>query len=135
MAGQDIDMDGITDPACLEIKGIPHSAALLRFSNAFMTGDDAELAEARELLAAKMGAAAMIDAAGVASNFQRMVRIADGTGIPLESMGEETDSLVSELNKKHGIDKYVSAANSAKNYSIYFLCKLTFNSLIVSVFS
>ena len=115
MAGQSINMDGITDPACLEIEGIPHSGVLLRFSNAFMQGNDSELAEARQQLAAEMGSAAMVDAAGVASNFQRMVRIADGTGIPLESMGEETDALVNELNEKHGINKYVSAANSIKS--------------------
>lgn len=31
-----------------------------------------------------MGPEAMVDAAGVASNFERMVRIADATGIPLD---------------------------------------------------
>ena len=30
-------------------------------------------------------AAALVDAAGVASNFERMVRIADATGIPLDA--------------------------------------------------
>ena len=37
-----------------------------------------------------MGVAAMVDAAAVASNFERMVRIADGTGIPL---GDRLESL------------------------------------------
>ena len=37
-----------------------------------------------------MGVAAMVDAAAVASNFERMVRIADGTGIPL---GDRMESL------------------------------------------
>ena len=32
--------------------------------------------------------AAMVDAAGVASNFERMVRIADATGIPLDARME-----------------------------------------------
>jgi hypothetical protein len=40
-------------------------------------------------LADEMGVAAMVDAAAVASNFERMVRIADGTGIPL---GDQLES-------------------------------------------
>ncbi len=112
IAGQTINMDGITDPACLEIEGIPHSGVLLRFSNAFMSFDEQQLEKAREELVTEMGSAAMIDAAGIASNFQRMVRIADGAGIPLESMGEEMDSLIEELNEAHGINDYSSAANT-----------------------
>ena len=112
IAGQTVNMDGITDPACLEIEGVPHSGVLLRFSNAFMSLDEQQLAKAREELVAEMGSEAMIDAAGIASNFQRMVRIADSTGIPLESMGDEMDSLVEELNEAHGINDYSSAENT-----------------------
>ena len=112
IAGQTVNMDGITDPACLEIEGVPHSGVLLRFSNAFMSLDEQQLAKAREELVAEMGSEAMIDAAGIASNFQRMVRIADSTGIPLESMGDEMDSLVEELNEAHGINNYSSAENT-----------------------
>ena len=36
-----------------------------------------------------MGVEAMIDAAAVASNFERMVRIADATGIPLDQRLQE----------------------------------------------
>jgi hypothetical protein len=110
--GADIDLDGLTDPACTHIEGIPHSEVLLRFSNAFMGTDANALAVAREALVDEMGPQAMIDAVGVASNFQRMVRIADSTGIRLESMGEEMDALVEETNEKLGINDYVSAANS-----------------------
>ncbi|NKB39237.1 MAG: hypothetical protein GKR93_19070 [Gammaproteobacteria bacterium] len=112
IAGQTINMDGIADPTCLEIEGVPHSGVLLQFSNAFMSFDELQLEKAREALVAEMGSAAMVDVAGIASNFQRMVRIADGTGIPVESMGEEMDSLVEELNEAHGLNDYSSAANT-----------------------
>jgi hypothetical protein len=46
--------------------------------------DDDALARARNAVVNVLGATAMVDAAGVASNFERMVRIADATGIPLD---------------------------------------------------
>ena len=113
-SGESIDLDRLTDPACTEIKGIPHSQVLLKFSNAFMGNDPDALTQAREQLAKAMGPEAMVDAAAVASNFQRMVRIADSTGIPLESMGDDMDVIVEELNEQLGINEYVSAVNSKK---------------------
>ena len=110
--GEEIGLDGMTDPACTEIKGIPHSEVLMKFTNAFMSNDKPALAAARDTLVNEMGAAAMIDAAAVASNQQRMVRIADGTGIPLESMGDEMDAMAEEMSEQLGINEYVSAANS-----------------------
>ncbi len=109
LTGGSIDFDGLTDPACTEIKGIPDSQELLQFTNACMGVDGFELDRARQALSDKMGSAAMIDAAGVVSNFQRMVRIADATGIPsdgpLQVMSED-------LCEQLGINRYVSAANS-----------------------
>ncbi|MBT7953189.1 MAG: hypothetical protein HN764_16285 [Gammaproteobacteria bacterium] len=113
-SGESIDLDGLTDPACTEIKGIPHSEVLLKFSNAFMAYDPEALALARDQLAKEISPEAMVDTAAIASNFQRMVRIADSTGIPVESMGDDMDAMVEELNEQLGINKYVSAANSKK---------------------
>ena len=50
-----------------------------------MGEDDDTLLRVRHALIESMGSAAMVDAAGVASNFERMVRIADATGIPLDA--------------------------------------------------
>ena len=112
MTGEAINLNGLTDPDCTKINGIPHSEALLVFSNAFMGTDTEALRKARQALAEEMSAEAMVDAAAVASNFQRMVRIADGTGIPLESMGDDMDAMAAELNETLGINEYDSAANS-----------------------
>ena len=77
-----------------------------------MSTDSDALPAAREKLASEMGAEAMVDTAGVASNFQRMVRIADTTGIPPAEMGR--DDLTEELNNKLGLNEYVSSPTSRK---------------------
>jgi len=108
-AGESIDLEGLADPACTRIEGIVHSEALLKFANAFMGNDTAALGEARETLAKEMSPEAMVDAAGVASNFQRMVRIADATGIPSDEM---MVVMQEDLCIKLGINGYVSATNT-----------------------
>ena len=50
-----------------------------------MSGDEATLTHARHAVIEVMSPEAMVDAAGVVSNFERMVRIADATGIPLDA--------------------------------------------------
>ena len=50
-----------------------------------MVGDDeAILTQARQAVIEACSPAVLVDAAGVASNFERMVRIADATGIQLD---------------------------------------------------
>lgn len=110
LTGGSIDFHGLTDPSCTEIKGVPNSRELLQFANACMGVEGADPDTARQALVDKMGAAAMIDTAGVISNFQRMVRIADATGIPSDGpMQVMSEDLCEQL----GINRYVSAANSA----------------------
>lgn len=60
--------------------GIEHGDVLVRFASACAGHDDAELAGARDALAAATDAAFMVDAAAVAANFEMMTRLADGTG-------------------------------------------------------
>lgn len=48
----------------------------------------------------------MVDAAGVIANFQRMVRIADGTGIPLD---EPVAMLTTDIREELGLNHYGSA--------------------------
>ena len=108
--GEAIDFDGLIDPDCKNIAGIPHSDVLIGFVDAFMGGDAHALDLARETLVAALGAEAMVDTAGVAANFQRMVRIADSTAIPPVNMG--MDDLAEDLNDRLGLNDFVSAANS-----------------------
>ena len=50
----------------------------------------------------------MVDAVGVASNFQRMVRIADSTGITLGNFEAITEDIREDL----GINAYARAATA-----------------------
>ena len=79
-----MDVQALADPAVES--GVPHGRALLEFASAaagVAGADDAHLARTREALRSEMGDAGVADAAAVASNFERMVRIADAIGIEL----------------------------------------------------
>ncbi len=79
---------------------------LVRFAEAALARDVEALAEARAQVAERMGPQALVDAAGIVANFQRMVRIADGSGIPLDT----PLALVSAgMRDELGIDAYGSA--------------------------
>jgi hypothetical protein len=72
-------------------------------------GDEAALATARREGVAALGPDGFVEAAAVASNFERMVRIADATGIPLDSpLAEVSAGMRADL----GIDAFGSAANT-----------------------
>lgn len=103
------DLTALTDPDCRAIPGIAHSDLLIALADAFMGGDAAALAAAREALATALGEAAMVDAIAVAANFQRMVRIADGTGIPSDSA---MLVMAGDLPRDLGLDRYGSAGNT-----------------------
>jgi hypothetical protein len=77
--------------------GIEHGEVLTAFAEALVTGEESGLARTRHDLTAAMGPAAMVDALGVASNFERMVRIADATGIELGAYLEGATAEVREV--------------------------------------
>ena len=64
--------------------GVEHGSLLLAFAEAMARDDDATLTHVRHAVIEGISPEAMVDAAGVASNFERMVRIADATGIQLD---------------------------------------------------
>lgn len=63
---------------------IPHGALLVEFCDAAQNRDEEAMAPLRKSLVERLGNEALVDTCGVIANFQRMVRIADGTGIPLD---------------------------------------------------
>ena len=82
--------------------GVPHGRALLEFASAAVGHDDAHLARTREALQAEMGDAGVADAGAVASNFERMVRIADSIGIEL---GDWMESFTEEVRSNLALDR------------------------------
>ena len=104
-SGTEGELQGISEGAKAGDAGIEHGACLTGFVDAAMRGDAAELATARDALRDAAGSAALVDAAGVLGNFERMVRIADGTGIPLDGVAS---ALSSDFRQDLGLDDFRS---------------------------
>jgi len=83
--------------------GVPHGALLMAFGAAVHGRDDAELARQREEVRRTLGEEALVDACGVAAEFEAVVRIADATGIPLEDAKEAASR---DLRADLGIDRF-----------------------------
>ena len=86
-----------------------HAEALVGFAEALVRRDDAALARARDEVLEKLGPGGLVDTAAVASNFQRMVRIADSTGIPLDA---PLDVMTQDLRRDLGLEAFGSSANT-----------------------
>jgi hypothetical protein len=63
---------------------IPHGALLVQFAEAVLGEDNARLFAIQSEIRAKMGDAALVDAAAIATTFNAIDRVADSTGIPIE---------------------------------------------------
>ncbi len=83
--------------------GIPGGALLIDFAEAILGGDEARLARTRAAIVAAMGAAALVDAAGIAGLFNAIDRVADATGTPLE---EAKAADTASLRDAIGINKF-----------------------------
>ena len=89
--------------------GIKYGSELMRFAESVARRDQSTLIEAREQLLQAAGTEVLIDTAGVAANFQRMVRIADCTGIPLD---ERNMALSANVRSELKLEQFGSATNS-----------------------
>lgn len=105
----EIDIQGINGDIDAAAKGVQFGAELMAFAEAVANGDDLALRNSREDLLAVAGGIVLIEAAGVAANFQRMVRIADSMGIPVDNMDTELGQSVREELQ---LERFESAKNS-----------------------
>jgi len=104
-----VDVSAITADDAAHASGIAHAAVLLAFAEAAARRDDAGLTTARARLLEEMGAEALVDAAAVVGNFERMTRIADSTGIPLDT---PVAALTQDIRADLGLDEFGSARNT-----------------------
>ena len=102
-----LNLQGAVNPEA--DSGVPHGSLLTAFAEAAVRRTDA-LPGLRDQIAAELGVQELVDAAGVVANFQRMVRIADGCGIPLD---EFTKDATDDCREELGLYEYASAANTA----------------------
>ncbi len=82
---------------------------LIEFANAVMGEDGDRLARARDAVCEAVGDAGFHEAAATAANFNQMDRIADATGIPLDSGGRQ---VMAALGREIGADRFASAKNT-----------------------
>ena len=107
--GEAAELGTITAGAAVD-SGIPGQAPLLSLVESTLNGGEG-LARARAAVTAELGAAALVDAAAVIGNFERMTRIADGTGIPLD---EPIAAMSADLREDLGINEFGSAEYTPK---------------------
>lgn len=107
--GTDIDLHAVEGDVQAAARGIAHGPELMRLAEALVGRDEAALAAARTALLQAAGPAALVDAAGVAANFQRMVRIADGTGIPADRLDSDFSR---EVRRTLRLEQLASARNT-----------------------
>lgn len=98
MTGKVFDLHAVTEGAAAT-SGLAHEEVLVAFAEALVCDGADALARSRTRILEELGPEALVDAAAVASNFERMVRIADSTGIPLDSfLDEATVDIRAKLN-------------------------------------
>ena len=104
-----VDLGMINGDASASAGDIEHGHLLMNFAQAFASRNEEALATARNALLEGAGAGVLVDSAAVAANFQRMVRIADSTGIPLD---ESNAALSYSVVKTLHLDRFESAKNT-----------------------
>ena len=92
----EVDLQGIRGDADSAAVGLPFGAELMQFADALARRDEEALTLIRSQLLDAAGAEVLVDAAGVAANFQRMVRIADSIGIPYDGAASEMGQQISD---------------------------------------
>ncbi|MEM7080499.1 MAG: alkylhydroperoxidase-related (seleno)protein [Pseudomonadota bacterium] len=87
---------------------VPHGALLIALAEEALATprDEDRLASLRASIIERLGSEALVDAAAVIGNFQRMVRIADGTGIPLD---RSIALMGAAIREELALDKFGSA--------------------------
>jgi len=107
--GGSADLRALTGVVDSAESRVPNGDALIAFAEAVVGGSDAEIVCARSELVEQLGPEAFVDACGVIGNFERMVRIADSTGIPLDA---PVAAMTADIRDELGIDDFGSARNT-----------------------
>ena len=89
--------------------GVIHGALLSDFATAAVIGDEPELERTRREILDQLGPEQLVDAAALVAHYEKMDRIADATGIPLDA---PMQILGGELRDSLGIGKFTSAQNT-----------------------
>lgn len=109
LTDSEIDLQLVNGDESALAGDIDHAMALMKFAEAIAGRDEETLSLARDRLLKEAGAEVLVDAAAVAGNFQRMVRIADSTGIPLD---KAMAALSHEAIEALSLERFSSSRNT-----------------------
>ncbi|MFT7652553.1 MAG: hypothetical protein ACI9ON_003860 [Limisphaerales bacterium] len=108
---KDTNLLAVTEGTEVE-SGVPQGMLLSKLVELTLSGEEpAAQAQVRQDLCEQLSPAGLVDAAAVIGNFQRMVRIADGTGIPLD---RPVSVVSAKLRNEIGINNFESADRTPK---------------------
>ena len=106
-SGTEFDLHTAMGTARGDDGGITCAQNLADFAEAITLKDAGRVAELRDVIANKLGVAAMVDAAATASAFHGFVRVADSTGAP--PAGASGGQVTMEFREELGINEYYGA--------------------------
>ena len=104
----EVDWQAVNEDADGAAVGIEFGSELMRFAESVACRDEGLERYRRELFEAA-GPAVLVDAVGVAANFQRMTRIADAMGIHVDGRSLKMGR---QVGQELGIERFPSARNS-----------------------
>ncbi len=108
--GTDTDVSAIREgTAKASDTGVAHAELLVAFAEALVAHDETELTKLRTPIIEAVGPDGFLETASVAANFQRMVRIADSTGIPEDA---PVLALAADVIDDLGLRDFPSANNT-----------------------
>ena len=109
--GDHVDLQAITKGASGDVAGVACGAELIAYADAVVARSP-DVTRTRDAVQKALGDEGVVDAAAIIANFQRMVRIADGVGIPVDS---QLGLISADLRHEIGIDEFSSAQGRGKN--------------------
>lgn len=109
VSGSDVDLSGVNEGESTGDGGVPHGARLLAFTDAVMRGSDEDVERERTALRAVLTDAEYVDAVATIGAFNVVDRIADSTGIALDSNLEE---LSKDVRAELDLARFGSSANT-----------------------
>ena len=104
-----IDLDMVNGSTASAAQGVPFASELASFAEAIAGRDAGEISRTRDELSQVAGDVVMVDAAAVAANFQRMVRIADSMGIPIDEKNIEAGA---DVRQALDLSRFATAQNT-----------------------
>ena len=110
--------------------GVAHGALLSDFATAAVSGDAETLERTRREILDKLGPEQLVDAAALVAHYEKMDRIADVTGIPLDTAQQV---LGGELRGSLGIGKFTSAQNTKSAGPVTLFLQRTLRALLFPV--